>query len=244
MKPDIYSEQYNFEWEHRSYLISSMNHSTVIITIIGGGLVTISRLYDFSGSFLSYAVATLLVSSFVALGFAVISVFRAMGGYEYARVPRPNKLIAWRNELENWHSKYGNVDDQLDEDFDTAYLACIGDAVEVNATNNRSKSAHIHRANIATAAATALLFIPAVMFVVQDKKSDINVELVTLPTNNNGVNGDHKMSESNDEPNAPEAPSEAPSETPPEAPPPKPAPPTNEFFKENKVPPTRTDKSD
>ena len=234
MTPDIYREQYKFEWEHRAYLMSSMNLSIAIIAIIGGGLITVARVYSFSDSIESYIVGGLLSVSLSSLGFAAWSVFRAMRGYQYQRVPLPSNLEEWKASLADWHTQYGSIS-EIDADFRDGYIKKMCEAVEANAANNTNKSAQLYRANQATGLAALLLIAPAIMFVVQDHFAETSPHLVEIVDGRIQVVGDSVMppEDENQEQPSPQ----------PVAPPPKPEPPQNEFIKEDQVKPeTRTDK--
>ena len=236
MTPDIYREQYKFEWEHRAYLMSSMNLSIAIIAIIGGGLITVARIYTFSESNQSYVVGVLLALSLCSLGFAAFSVFRAMRGYRYQRVPLPSNLEKWKTELTEWHIQYGSISD-VEVDLHDGYIAKMCEAVEANAANNTNKSAQLYRANQATGLAAILLIIPAILFVVQDHSLETSPQQVEIVSGKIQVIGDIPVSTENEPQKQPEPQ--------PAAPPPKPPPPQNEFIKEDQVKPeTRTDESD
>lgn len=238
MKLEVYIDQYKFEWEQRSYLMSFTNLSIMLVTIIAGALVTVSRLYSFTGSNASYFIGGLLVLSLIVLAFAAISIFRSMIGYQYERIPRPNSLSKWRNELEAWHTKYGDID-KVDDEFNDVFLKFLGDAVETNATNNKTKSAHVYRANLSAGIAAAFLFVPAASFVFQGDGTDENVQLVEIVGGNIKIVGDSAMSQDENETTVAEP------EPEPSPPPPKPEPPSNELIKEHTViPNTRTDESD
>lgn len=236
MTPDIYREQYQFEWEHRNYLMSSTNLSIAVIAIIGGGLVTVGRVYDFSGSTGSYVVGGLLSLSLTSLVFATFFVFRAMRGYLYQRVPLPSNLERWRTELTEWHSEFGLTSDVEAEFFD-GYITKMCEAIEANAANNMNKSAQLHRANQATGLAAILLIIPAILFVVQDHTLESGPQKVEIISGSIRVLGESAMPTENE-------PKEKP-ESQPAAPPPKPPPPQNEFIKEDQVKPeTRKQESE
>lgn len=226
MAHDLYSDQYKFEWEHRAYLQSAINIAIVIATIVGCGLVSVARVYKFSSSTESLIVSILLAGSLLSLGVAAYSIFRAMHGFEYARIPTPSKLEGWRQELTDWHAKYGSLID-IEKDIDQGYLTRLCEAVENNWLNNKRRSAHIFRATRFTGLAALFIVVPAILSVYQDVVSEPVTHNVRILSGELGSTGEQIVPENEPEPETPE----------PQAPPPKPEPPPNDFFKEDRVPP-------
>jgi hypothetical protein len=171
-----------------------MNLSIVLATVVAGALIAIARLYHFSSSASSYIAAALLTLSFAALGFTAYSILRALCGYEYARVPMPSALRQWRNDLVNWHTSHGAID-QVDTDFEEGFLTKLGEAVENNAANNKRRSARIYQANMATGIAAALLVPPSVLFVVQDNLSEPQPHAVEIVGGKIQIIGDEENGE-------------------------------------------------
>jgi hypothetical protein len=167
MDTQIYKEHYQFEWEHRSYLVAALNIPIGVITILGGGTVAMVQSYAYSSNLWSFAFIGFIGFAIISMGVASLFLFRAFSGYSYQRIPTPLKLDAHYKALLKWHSEVGHRSDEAEKDFDDEYHMRLAEAAEVNAGNNKRRSAFLYNCNTSLAISLCFIVLAAVPFMYQ-----------------------------------------------------------------------------
>jgi hypothetical protein len=226
MKYEIYKEHYKFEWDHRSHISTAMNVPIAVATVLGGAVTVMAQKYPYTFSTTSYMFVIAVAIAVMCIFLSIFFLFKAIHGYNYKRIPTPLKLKSYYDELLDWHEKYGNGKESAEHKFDEYFYLRIGEATEVNAHNNKNKSAYLYRCNTSLAFAVvfiALSSIPFLIDTINGKEKTYSVRILS-PT----LNQKKEIAMSDNEPTTNEAPPE---------PPPEPVMPPNENIKESVVEP-------
>lgn len=232
MKHEIYKDHYQFEWDHRSHLTSALNIPIAASTVLGGAVTVMAKSYPYENAITTYLFIGALFLAVACIGLAIVFLFKAFHGYQYKRIPTPLALKSYYDELLTWHNQYGNGKETADPRFEEYFNQRVAEATEVNALNNKNKSAYLYRCN--TALAVAILFmavssVPYLIATINEKDKTYSVNVLSLPT----VEGKHPKEKAVMPDNDPQPTT---SEAPPE-PPPEPVMPPNENIKEHVVEP-------
>ena len=231
MKHEIYKDHYQFEWDHRSHLTSAMNIPIAVATVLGGAVTVMAQKYPYNELMASYAfIATLSIAA-LCIAISILFLFSAFHGYQYQRVPTPLSLKAYYDELLAWHDKYSNGKESADVKFDEYFNLRVAEATEINAHNNKNKSAYLYRCNTSLAIAVAFIALSSIPFLLatingNEKTYSVRIVTATQPQLKENVMPD-EVTEGTPTTN----------EAPPE-PPPEPVMPPNENIKEHVVEPT------
>lgn len=227
MKPELFHEHYKFEWEHRSYLSSSMNVPIAVATILGSAITVMVQKYPYEMSLASglFVFFIILVVIGVLIGAYFLS--RAFIGYKYQRVPTPLKLSEHYEKLLVWSEKKQDGKLIADAAFEKHFLERLGQATEINADNNKAKSGYLYRCNVSLALALVFLALAAVPYIItmtvkQDEIYSVRI-ISELSTSSEDIVMGGEDDNENDQ--RPEEPSE-------------PVMPPNEDIREHEVKPT------
>lgn len=231
MKIDIYKDHYQFEWDHRSHLTSALNIPIAVTTVIGGALTIMIQSFLYHNDLATYFFIGLNVLTIISIVLAVFFVFKSLHGYKYQRIPTPKKLKKHYDDLVKWHVTYGDGMADAKKEFKQSFHEGMAEAVEINAHNNKSKSAYIYRANVALATSLLFLAFSSVPFLVKTVGENEKIHLVRIIEMPQTKKEVHTMTE-DDQAEQPETTVNLPT-----APPPKPTFPPNEQLKEHKIPP-------
>lgn len=227
MKTDLYKEHYQFEWDHRSHLTSAINIPIAVATVLGGAITVMAQKYPYSSLIESYAfIATISIAT-LCIAIAIFFLFYSFHGYEYKRIPTPLKLQSHYNELLEWHNKYSNGKKSADSKFEEYFNLRMGEATEINAHNNKNKSAYLYRCHTSLAIAVVFIAISSIPFLLatikdKDKNYSPQIFFITQSIQKENIMPDEETEQ----------------ETTSEAPPPEPVMPPNESIKEHVVEPT------
>ncbi len=167
MDTQIYKEHYQFEWEHRSYLAAALNIPIGVITILGGATAVMLQGYVYGSSSWSFVFIGLVAASSISIGVASIFLFRAFSGYSYERIPTPLNLNAYYEKLLKWHLDVGHKKEEAEQDFLYNYNIRLGEASEVNANNNKRRSAFLYNCNTSLAISLCFIVLAAVPYLYQ-----------------------------------------------------------------------------
>ncbi len=232
MNHEIYKDHYQFEWDHRSHITSALNIPIAVSTVLGGAVTVMAKIYPYDQSGITYVFVGALLLAVICIALSVYFLFKALHGYQYQRVPTPLKLKSYYDDLLSWHTKYGNGKVSADEKFGEYFNQRMAEATEINAQNNKNKSAFLYRCNASLAVGIVLIAISSVPYLVStinEKDKTYSVKIVsassTSPHMEKIVMPDE---ETENQPTTNEAPTE---------PPPEPVIPPNENIKEHVVEP-------
>lgn len=232
MKHEIYKDHYQFEWDHRSHLTSALNIPIAASTVLGGAVTVMAKSYPYEKAIITYVFIGALLLAVACIALSIVFLFKAFHGYQYKRIPTPLALKLYYDGLLAWHTQYDNGKESADPRFEEYFNERVAEATEVNALNNKNKSAYLYRCN--TALAVAVLFMavasaPYLIATINEKEKTYSVNVISMPA----VVGNHKKETAVMPDNEPQPTT---SEAPPE-PPPEPVMPPNENIKEHVVEP-------
>ena len=151
MNRDIYKEHYQFEWDHRTHLTSSLNIPIAVATVIGSALAVMVRGFSYQADLTTNLFIVLIVLSATSIVVAIFFLFRALHGYEYQRIPIPSVLKNYYDELVQWHESNGSNNLTAEKEFDEYLNQKYAEAVENNSINNKRKSGYLYRTNLTLA---------------------------------------------------------------------------------------------
>lgn len=181
MNSNIYKDRYEFEWNHRSHLSSALNIPIAVTTVLGGSFVILIQSFPFAEDWLTYLFVFFLCASIVGLITAIFFLCRAVLGYCYKCIPTPLRLKKYYDELVAWWERHEGTRENASDDLMAHIDECMAKAVEVNATNNLTKSAFIYRSNAALIVTLIFLFASSIPFLIKTKNFEsqiIRVEIV------------------------------------------------------------------
>ena len=235
MKPEIYKDHYQFEWDHKSHLTSALNIPIGVATVIGGAIALMVKKYPYHQDFNTIGFVALISFSALLIVIAAYYLFKALHGYQYQRIPTPKTLKTYYDDLLQWHESYGNGKQAAEEEFNEYFHQRMAEAVDVNAHNNKSKSGYLYRTNVLLAISLLFVAFSSVPFLVKTiaaRDQVHSIRIVEMPELSK-----EKIAMPDDDQNDQNEQTTTTDQTP-EAPPAKPTPPPNENIKEHVVPPT------
>lgn len=187
MDPNIYKEHYEFEWSHRSHLTSALNIPIAVSTVLGGAEVVLLQKFPYAKDIPTSLFLFFSVCSVISLITAIVYLFKAVHGYRYQRVPTPFKIKKHYDDLISWWGRNGGTEENAKDDLKSYINQRMGEAIEINATNNKNKSAYIHKSNgalIFSLIFLAICSIPFLVKMVNEPQKTVKVEIVNFATQN------------------------------------------------------------
>jgi hypothetical protein len=236
MNRDIYKEHYQFEWDHRTHLTSSLNIPIAVATVIGSALAVMVQSFSYQADLTTNLFIVLIVLSATSIVVAIFFLFRALHGYEYQRIPTPSVLKNYYDGLVQWHESNGSDSLTAKKEFNKYLHQRYAEAVEKNSINNKRKSGYLYRTNLTLAISLLFVGLSSAPFLVRtvtagDKVYSIRV--LEIPS----LNKELRAMPNNDQNQR-----TPPTNQQPAVPTPKPVPPPNEFIKEHTIPPSTTER--
>lgn len=231
MKSDIYKDHYQFEWDHRSHITSALNVPIAVATVIGGAITVMAQKFPYSNEVITWFFVPLPSLGAISIIVSAVFLFKAFHGYQYQRIPTPQTLRNYYDKLVEWHNQYGNGKADADKEFDDYFHKRMAEATEINARNNKAKSAYLYRTNTSLAVSLLFVAIASVPFLIKTVAAGEKIQLVKIVELPIPVE-EKKTMPDNDQNQQTQTTDQVP-----EAPPPKPTPPPNENIKEHEVPP-------
>lgn len=147
MKSEIYKEFYDFEWDHRSHLTSAVNIPIAGATVVGGGIAVMIQGFSYSNNHSTKIFIICAVLAILCFIGVLYFIFKAFHGYTYERISTPLTFKKYYDELLEWHNRYGDGKSSADVRFEYHFNNRLAEAAEVNALNNKNRSAYLYRAN-------------------------------------------------------------------------------------------------
>lgn len=117
-----------------------------LFSVLGGALALLVRAAWPQHTALCFISLAAGFASFVLYCLAIIWVLRAAIGFSYEKVPSPENLLAFRQELSDYYAANPWVSGSVDDDFDDFLIRHFASAATRNAGNNLARSARFYSA--------------------------------------------------------------------------------------------------
>jgi hypothetical protein len=165
MKSEIYRQLYDFELAQRDHLIAAANIPILAITGLGSALVAMVVGFPYSKSVQTnlFVLGAAIAALFLII--AIISVFRSILGYQYARTTSPKKWQDYYDVLLQRHLGKPNQVQLADSTFERSFNRQLGEATDQNKANNLRRSHYVIRANLCLVLALGCLGLTGLDFV-------------------------------------------------------------------------------
>lgn len=225
MKSDIYKEFYQFEWDHRSHLTSALNIPIAGATIVGGGIVVMIQGVPYTANITTSIFVLFSAIAVLCLLGVLLFIFKAFHGYKYKRIATPLTFTEYYKELLAWHTKYGQGKASADERFEEYFNQRLAEAAEVNAQNNKNRSAYLYRANASLALCLLFMVFSSVPYLIIKVEVPEKIYSIKIVEPIQTLNKELFMPENEENQTQNQ-------NSTPEPPPPEPTPPRNEDIKE------------
>jgi hypothetical protein len=224
MNKAFHYELYVHEWARRDQLAAALGIPLGLVMALGSGLAFLVTNYSLSNEPLCWAFLSFL--SFATYGLLRAGYFlvRSYHGFTYSRHPYSGQLLAHWEDLKKCHENFHEPNGSASEEFENGLIQALAAATDINAKNNRIKSAYLYRA------VSAIIF--SLVFTLAAAVPAIFESLPPLE-NNTVQNEIHFNPGCLMENNDTKKPKEDNSQKTPPAPPPKPSFPKNKDIREN-----------
>lgn len=226
-----FKSSYLDEFKRKDELTRAVSLPFAVLTILGSTLIYIIGTLSDLTRLLDVIQMILVLFSMVPLGVATYFLIRSYSGYAYEYVPTAQELEDWKKKLIEYNKQYKIA--ETDNEAEAKALAYLYDrfafCAHINALNNDTKSATLHKANRWMILAIGLAFITGAFSVVVSfpKVDKVYRVRIVEPLAGEGL----RM---NSKPSAP--PTAQPASEPAKAPPPPPPPPPTRSIKDGDIP--------
>ena len=171
MDQDFFQRQYDFEIDQKNNLASSMNTPFVALTVVGGGLSTLTTSFAYSSDRPTYCFVVFVGLGAIALLVSLYFVLRAFLGYKYQKIASARDLVAYLRDLEAWYLKNGEAvniaKSKAQMDYQDFIEECMADATEHNSQINIRRGEFLHLGTTGIAISFVLLFCSMPSFLYQ-----------------------------------------------------------------------------
>ncbi|TPQ27338.1 hypothetical protein [Methylomonas koyamae] len=184
MLTELFQKQYDFEHQRRSEVTAGTAAPIAATTVLSGALSVALLDFPYSESLASVLFLFLAASTLIALGFAILYIFRSTWNYIYKRLAPAPALAAHLAELTDWHLQQG-ADAQTakaaaEADLRDYITEKLSEAADWNGQNNDRKGNFLHMSTTAIAIALALFVPTALLYAYTKATSPDKVHRVQL----------------------------------------------------------------
>jgi len=182
MSLQLYRELYAEESQRREQLQTSTGTPISIVTVLGGGLVLMGKVFENSNPLLYIPFWIALGLAIGCLAGAVYCIVRSVNGYVYQRIPFATQLATHQNNLRDFGASTGKPESAqtaFEEYLSRKYIT----AAEINAVHNENRGEWLNRANrclVYALCTTAIAGIPAAVQIKTAPEKPQKIEITNL----------------------------------------------------------------
>lgn len=180
MHIEFYRSQYDFEFDQRTHLGSSVNIPVTAATFLFGGLAALSMRFDFTCELSTFFFSAAAVGASISLVMTIYFIFRSLLGYEYEKLPAPSALRSHHQSLIDWHLQHNSTREAAEVDFQEYLSSKLSQAAERNSENNINRGSYIYMATFSIAVSVVLILIAASVFLYENVDSGNSPQKVEI----------------------------------------------------------------
>jgi hypothetical protein len=182
MSLQMYREMYAEELQRENQLQSSAGTPISIVTVLGGGLLLMGKVFENSNPLLYVPFWIALGIAICCFAGAVYCIVRSVNGYVYERIPYPAQLARHQTNLRDFWASTGKPESAqlaFEEYLSKKYIV----AADGNAVNNQNRGEWLNRANqclVYALCTTAIAGIPAAIQIKTAPEKAQKIEITNL----------------------------------------------------------------
>lgn len=184
MDQDFFQRQYDFEIDQKNNFASSMNMPFVALTVVGGGLSTLTTGFAYSSDRLTFCFVVFIGLGAIALLVSLYFVLRTFLGYKYQKIPSARDLFSHLRNLEEWYLKNGEEENiaksKAQNDYQDFIEERLADATEHNSQINIRRGEFLHLGTTGIAISFVLLFFSTPFFLYQKVNKSNGVQKIEI----------------------------------------------------------------
>jgi hypothetical protein len=163
MDRDFAFDLYRDSWKRRNQLTSELSFPAGILTLLWGSLILLMRSASWDTEFLAWSVllAFLFAVACTMFARAVWYLVRVYHGYEYAKIPMTEQLLAYEASIASAYSAVEDGEAAAHSAFEKYLVEVLGKATDLNEKANEQRAERLHRMRRAVALCTLLTFLCA-----------------------------------------------------------------------------------
>jgi hypothetical protein len=142
-----FEELYKHELEQRERVRAALGTPMGLLVVVGGLLGIMLQSFWFEARLLCYFFWLAALGSSFSFVTAMYFLVRSYHGHVYKTMPLALEQRNYRDQLREWHTKFGNGPADGDREYEAYLERLYAEAADHNARVNDAKSAFLYRAN-------------------------------------------------------------------------------------------------